>query len=432
MTVERMVESTMTRRERIVPRGVSAAHPIAIVRAEGSRVWDEEGREYLDFATGIGVLNTGHRHPRVVEAVRAQLDRLTHACFQVASYSGYLELGERLCALVGGADSIGTHKALLLTTGAEAAENAVKLARAFTNRPAVLAFDGAFHGRTFLALAMTASNAAYRQNFGPFPPGVYHAPYPNVYRGWTTERALEALDALLATQVAADQIAAAIVEPQLGEGGFVPAPLDFIRRLRAFTRAHGIVLIVDEVQSGFGRSGRMFAYQHSGIEPDLVVLAKSLAGGLPLSAVVGRTEIMDAPLPGGLGGTYGGNPLACAAALAVLDIFERDGIVDRAAVIGDRLRSALMRLQSRAPTVGDVRGLGAMLAIELVSDRATRAADAGCADRVVTRAREKGLLLLKAGALRNVVRLLPPLTATDDEIDRGLEILNAAVLAEAG
>jgi 4-aminobutyrate aminotransferase/(S)-3-amino-2-methylpropionate transaminase len=431
MTVERMAQSTTTRRERIVPRGVSVAHPIAIARAEGSRVWDEEGREYLDFATGIGVLNTGHRHPRVVEAVRAQLERLTHACFQVASYSGYLELCERLCALVGGAGAIGTHKALLLTTGAEATENAVKLARAFTNRAAVLAFDGAFHGRTFLALAMTASNAAYRQNFGPLPPGVYHAPYPNAYRGWTTERAFEALDALLATQVAADQIAAVIVEPQLGEGGFVPAPFDFIQRLRAFTRAHGIVLIVDEVQSGFGRSGRMFAYQHAGIEPDLVVLAKSLAGGLPLSAVVGRTEIMDAPLPGGLGGTYGGNPLACAAALAVLDIFERDGLLDRAAAIGDRLRNALVQLQSRVPAVGDVRGLGAMLAIEFVSDRATRAADAGGADRVVTRARERGLLLLKAGALRNIVRLLPPLTAADDEIDRGLEILNAAVEADA-
>jgi 4-aminobutyrate aminotransferase len=361
-----------------------------------------------------------------VEAVHRQLDRLMHTCFQVATYSGYVELCERLCSLTAHPGG-GPRKAMLLTTGAEATENAVKIARAFTRRSAVVAFDGAFHGRTFLALAMTASNAAYRQDFGPLPADVHHVPFPDVYRGWTTARAFEALRHLLATQVAPDHIAAVIVEPQLGEGGFIPAPFDFLQQLRAFTSEHGIVLIADEVQTGFGRTGRMFAYQHAGIQPDLITLAKSLGGGLPLAAIVGKAEMMDAPSPGGLGGTYAGNPVACAAALAVLDIFDEHPIVERAAEMGAALRKRLLQIQSKVPAIGDVRGLGCMLAIELIVDRTTREPNAALADRIIQGARERGLLLLKAGAFKNVVRLLPPLTASDDEIARGLRILEDAI-----
>src|SRR4051812_12968415 len=426
MTVQPATDSWTARRERSVPRGVAVTHPIAIARAEGSRVWDEDGREYLDFASGISTLNTGHRHPRIVDAVRSQLDRLMHTCFQVATYSGYVELCERLCALADGQAAPG-RKAMLLTTGAEATESAIKIARAFTRRSAIVAFDGAFHGRSYLALAMTASNAAYRQNFGPLPAGVFHAPYPDVYRGWTASRAFEALDRLFATQIAPDQIAAVIIEPQLGEGGFIPAPIEFLQHLRSFTAEHGIVLIVDEVQTGFGRTGRMFAYQHASIQPDLVTLAKSLGGGLPLSAIVGDAKMMDAPLPGGLGGTYAGNPVACAAALAVLDVFATEGIIERAAAMGATLMTGLLALQRSVPAIGDVRGLGCMLAIELVADRDTREPDAALTDRIIGNARARGLLLLKAGPFKNVVRLLPPLTSTDTEIDEGLRRLEAAV-----
>jgi 4-aminobutyrate aminotransferase/(S)-3-amino-2-methylpropionate transaminase len=428
MSVGHEVDSWAARRERFVPRGVGVTHPIAVARADGTRVWDEDGREYLDFASGIGALNIGHRHPRVVQAVRDQLDRLMHTCFQVAPYRGYIELCERLSALAG-SSADRPSKALLLTTGAEAAENAVKIARAFTRRSAVVAFDGAFHGRTFLALAMTASNTAYRQNFGPVPAEVYHAPYPDVYHGWTTERAMDALRHLFATRIAATEVAALVVEPQLGEGGFVPAPPEFLQQLRALTADQGIVLIVDEVQTGFGRTGRMFAFEHAGIQPDLVMLAKSLAGGMPLAAVVGRAEIMDAPLPGGLGGTYAGNPLSCAAALAVLDVFEEDRIAGRAARLGSLLREGLLRMHASIPAIGDVRGLGCMLAMELVVDRTTKQPDATLAARTIDRAREEGLLLLKAGPFRNVVRLLPPLTATDAEVERGLQILETSIRA---
>jgi 4-aminobutyrate aminotransferase/(S)-3-amino-2-methylpropionate transaminase len=410
-------------RERYVPRGLANTHAIFVARAEGTRVWDVAGREYLDFTSGIGVLNTGHRHPRVVHAVREQLDRLMHTCFQVTMYEPYVELAARLCALVGGA-----HKAVLFTTGAEGIENAVKIARAHTKRSAVIAFSGGFHGRTLLALTMTASSPAYRQNFGPFASDVYHAPFPDEYHGWTTERAIGALEELFSTEITPEQVAAVVIEPELGEGGFIPAPPAFLQQLRALTDRHGIVLVADEVQSGFGRTGRMFGYQHAGIEPDLVVMAKSLAAGLPLSAVVGKAAIMDAPLPGGLGGTYGGNPLACASALAVLDVFEADGLVARAAAIGEQMRAALLRLQARVPQVGDVRGLGAMLAIELVRDAATKAPDAEYAQRIVDKARDRGLLLLKCGPHKNVVRLLPPLTASAEEITSGVERLEAAAI----
>ncbi|HEV8211376.1 MAG TPA: 4-aminobutyrate--2-oxoglutarate transaminase [Vicinamibacterales bacterium] len=415
--------ASIAAREQFVPRGLANTHAIFVTRAEGTRVWDVDGKEYLDFTSGIGVLNTGHRHPRVVRAVREQLDRLMHTCFQVTMYEPYVELAARLSALVGE-----TRKAVLFTTGAEGIENAVKIARAHTKRSAVVAFSGGFHGRTLLALTMTASSPGYRQNFGPFASDVYHAPFPDEYRGWTAEKAIDALEELFSTEVMPGQVAAVVIEPELGEGGFIPAPAPFLQRLRAITEQHGIVFVADEVQSGFGRTGRMFGYQHAGIEPDLVVMAKSLAAGLPLSAVVGKAAIMDAPLPGGLGGTYGGNPLACAAALAVLDVFEAEGLVARASAIGEQIRSALLRLQARVPRIGDVRGLGAMLAIELVTDPASKAPDADFAQRVIDRARDRGLLLLKCGPHKNVVRLLPPLTASLEEITAGLERLDAAVL----
>ena len=415
--------ASIAARERYVPRGLANTHAIFIERAEGTRVWDVGGKEYLDFTSGIGVLNTGHRHPHVVRAVREQLDRLMHTCFQVTMYEPYVELAARLCALVGDA-----HKAVLFTTGAEAIENAVKIARAYTKRSAVVAFSGGFHGRTLLALTMTASSPAYRQNFGPFAADVYHSPYPDEYRGWTAAGAIAALEELFSTEIMPEHVAAVVIEPELGEGGFIPAPAAFLQRLRALTLRHGIVLVADEVQSGFGRTGKMFGYQHAGVEPDLVVMAKSLGAGLPLSAVVGKAAIMDAPLAGGLGGTYGGNPLACAAALAVLDVFEAEGLAARGAAIGTQIRSALLRLQARVPQIGDVRGLGAMLAMEFVVDPASKAPDADLAQRVIDRARDRGLLLLKCGPHKNVVRLLPPLTATDDEIGSGLGKLEAAVL----
>ena len=416
--------ASVAARERYIPRGLANTHSIFVARAEGTRVWDVDGKEYLDFTSGIGVLNTGHRHPRVVRAVREQLDRLMHTCFQVAMYEPYVELAARLCGLVGGAD---THKGVLFTTGAEAIENAVKIARAHTKRSAVVAFSGGFHGRTLLALTMTASSPAYRQNFGPFASDVYHTPFPDEYHGWTTDTAIDALEQLFSTEITPDQVAAVVIEPELGEGGFVPAPAAFLQRLRALTERHGIVLVADEVQSGFGRTGKMFGYQHAAIEPDLVVMAKSLAAGLPLSAVVGKAAIMDAPLAGGLGGTYGGNPLACASALAVLDVFEHEGLVARAAAMGDRIRTALHALQARVPHIGDVRGLGAMLAIELVADPATKAPHAELAQRVIDKARDRGLLLLKCGPHKNVVRLMPPLTASAEEITSGVAMLEAAV-----
>jgi 4-aminobutyrate aminotransferase/(S)-3-amino-2-methylpropionate transaminase len=418
--------ASVAARTQHVPRGLANTHAIFVERAEGTRLWDVGGREYLDFTSGIGVLNTGHRHPRIVSAVQEQLGRLMHTCFQVTMYEPYVELVSKLCALVGGP---GTHKGVLFTTGAEGIENAVKIARAYTGRSAVVAFSGGFHGRSLLALTMTASSPAYRQNFGPFAADVYHAPYPDEYRGWTADAAIGALEQLFGTEVMPDHVAAIVIEPELGEGGFVPAPVAFMQRLRAITERHGIVLVADEVQSGFGRTGKMFGYQHAAIQPDLVVMAKSLAAGLPLSAVVGKAAIMDAPLPGGLGGTYGGNPLACASALAVLDIFENEDLVARAAAIGDQIRAALLRLQKRLPQIGDVRGLGAMMAIELVAGASTKDPDADAAQRVIDGARDRGLLLLKCGPHKNVVRLLPPLTASVDEVASAMVMLEQAVEA---
>jgi 4-aminobutyrate aminotransferase/(S)-3-amino-2-methylpropionate transaminase len=403
--------ATAAARAAHVARGVAETHLFYVARAEGARVWDTEGREYLDFVGGIGVLNTGHRHPKVVEAAKRQLDAVMHTCFQVASYDVYTELAARLNALVSG----GPTKTLLLTTGVEATENAVKIARGYTNRPAVIAFNGAFHGRTLLGLSMTASSTGYKQNFGPFASEVYHTPFPYEYRGITSADALKALQYLFDTRVTPSQVAAIIIEPQLGEGGFVPAPAEFMRELRRICTALGIVLIADEIQCGFGRTGKMWAYEHSGIEPDLVTMAKSLGGGLPLSAVTGKAAIMDAPAAGGLGGTYAGNPVACAAALAVLDVFRDEHVLEQAERQAAQMAAALGALKAAHPQVGDVRGLGAMKAIEIVHPE-DQSPDMASAGRIVDLSRARGLLLLKSGTAKNVIRLLPPLTTPADEL----------------
>ncbi len=413
-------DDLVERRERAVARGVSVAHPLVVERAEGARLWSVDGREYVDFAGGIGVMNLGHRHPAVVAAVAAQLEAFTHTCFQVGMYDGYVAVCERINALAPG-DS--PKKSLLLTTGAEATENAIKIAREATGRAAVVSFAYGYHGRTLLALSMTRKVAPYKQNFGPFAPETYCAPYPDARRGWTTERALAALRELFATQVAPERIAAIIIEPVLGEGGFVPAPFEFLRELRAIATAHGIVLVADEIQTGFGRTGTLFAIEQAGVEPDLLTFAKSVAGGLPLSGVVGRASLMDAVAPGGLGGTYAGNPLACAAALATLDAFEAEDLLDRARRLGTTMRRRLDGLAARHPEIVDVRGLGAMLAIEFAEP-----ADAlgSLGKRVADAAFEEGLVALTAGPGAHALRILVPLVATDDDLERGFAALERA------
>ncbi|KPW35517.1 4-aminobutyrate aminotransferase [Pseudomonas tremae] len=413
-------------RDQFVPRGIVTAHPLVIDRAQGSELWDVDGKRYLDFVGGIGVLNIGHNHPNVVKAIQAQLTKVTHACFQVASYQPYIDLAKRLSLLIAGQSGI-DHKAVFFTSGAEAVENAVKIARAHTNRPAIISFRGGFHGRTLLGTTLTGMSQPYKQNFGPMAPEVFHTPYPNEYRGVTTEVALAALHELLATQVAPDRVAAILIEPMQGDGGFLAAPVEFLKALRALTEKHGIVLILDEIQTGFGRTGKWFGFEHSGIQPDLVTVAKSLAGGMPLSGVVGRAEIMDAPLPGGLGGTYGGNALSCAAALAVIDTYEQENLLARGKLLGDRLRAGLLALKERYSFIGDVRGTGFMLAMEMVKDDAARSPDADLNQKIIDQARIGGLLVIKCGVYRNVLRFLAPLVTTEQQIDEALTILDAAL-----
>ncbi|HWQ15167.1 MAG TPA: 4-aminobutyrate--2-oxoglutarate transaminase [Roseiflexaceae bacterium] len=420
LLTESRTEALRALREAVVPRGVSNAHPLFVGRAEGAQVWDVDGKEYIDFAGGIGVLNIGHSHPRVVQAVKAQLERFTHTCFQVTAYEPYIKLAEKLCdSAPGEADK----KAFFVTTGAEATENAVKIARAYTGRPGVIAFKHAFHGRTLLGLSLTGKATPYRQNFGPFAPEVYHAPYPYEYHGIDTRRAMDALHELFDTAITPDRVAAIIIEPQLGEGGFVPAPIAFLKALRSLTAKHGIVFIDDEIQTGIGRTGRFWAIEHAGVEPDLICFAKSIGGGLPIAGVLGKAEVMDAPLPGGLGGTFAGNPLACAAGLAVLEVFEEEKLLEKGRRLGEILHEGFRKIQERFPQVGDVRGLGPMVAMELVRDRESKAPDPTLTTRVFDAARERGLLLMKAGMHLNVIRCLVPLVASEDEVRRGLEIL---------
>ncbi|CAJ0809057.1 4-aminobutyrate--2-oxoglutarate transaminase [Ralstonia flaminis] len=409
-----------------VPRGVVTAHPIFITRAEGTHVWDTEGRKYLDFVGGIGVLNVGHNHPKVVSAVRDQLERLSHAAFQVGGYDVYVELATRLNELVGNGEA---YKTVFLTTGAEAVENAIKIARSYRNAPGVIAFHGGFHGRTLLGMTLTGMSAPYKQNFGPFAGDVYHVPYPDEYQGYSADDAIRGLETLFATQIAPDRVAAVILELVQGDGGFLPAGADFLKKLRALTKKHGIVLIADEIQTGFGRTGDLFAFQGAGIQPDLVTVAKSLAGGLPLSGVVGRAEIMDSPTPGGLGGTYAGNPLACAAALAVLDIFENDDLLKQGRRLGDVLRAGLESLARDFTEIGTVRGVGAMLALEFVEEGDPRKPDAAIAQRVIDNCRANGLLVIKCGVHRNTVRLLAPLNTSIIDAEQALDILRGAIEA---
>jgi 4-aminobutyrate aminotransferase/(S)-3-amino-2-methylpropionate transaminase len=416
-------------RERYVPRGVTTAHPLVADRAQGAEIWDTSGRRYIDFVGGIGVMNVGHNHPRVMAAVREQLDRATHTAFQVVMYESYLRLAERLCEVAPGSSP---KKAIFFSTGAEAVENAVKIARAATGRSAVISFTGGFHGRTLLTLSLTGTVNPYKQNFGPYAAEIYQTPFPYEYRGWSTERALAALDELFESAVSPQRVAAIIIEPVLGEGGFVPAPLDFMRALRDLTTRHGILLIADEIQTGFGRTGKFFAIEHSGVEPDLVTVAKSLAAGFPLSAVVGRAEVMDAPAPGGLGGTYAGNPVACAAGLAVMDVMRDERLPERAMRIGSVIEERMRTWAAEHELVGDVRVMGAMAGLELVRDRKTKIpADTETA-RILTSAREHGLLLLRAGMHHNVIRTLMPLTIPDEQLMEGLDILGSALAEVAG
>jgi 4-aminobutyrate aminotransferase/(S)-3-amino-2-methylpropionate transaminase len=404
--------SLVQRRKDSVARGVATAHPIWIDRASGATLWDVDGRRYIDFVGGIGTLNAGHADPKVVAAIAEQASRFTHTCFQVAMYEQYVRVAEELNRRAPGRAQ---KKTLLLSTGAEATENAVKIAREYTRRPAVVAFTHGYHGRTLLALSMTGKNVPYKQHFGPFCGEIYHTPFPFEHHGVTTVRALEAIDELFAGVVAPDRVAAFIVEPVLGEGGFVPAPADFLPALRRIADANGIVLIADEIQTGFGRTGTFFACEQYGVEPDLMTVAKSIGGGLPLAGVVGKAEIMDAPAPGGLGGTFAGNPVACAAALEIFEIVD-DAFLARARAIGDRIADGLQSLRSEFAQIEDVRGLGAMQAMELSSHAA----------EIVAAARERGLLLLLAGE-GDVIRILVPLVIGDAELDEGLGILRASV-----
>jgi 4-aminobutyrate aminotransferase / (S)-3-amino-2-methylpropionate transaminase / 5-aminovalerate transaminase len=415
-------------RDRYVAVGV-ATPQLVVERAEGARIWDVDGREYIDFAGGLGCQNTGHRLPTAVAAVHEQVDRYLHQCFMVGLYEPYVEVCRRLAEL--SPCSGDEQKSILVNSGAEAVENAVKIARVATGRPAVVAFDRAFHGRTLLAMTMTSKVVPYKRGFGPFAPEVYRAPAPYLYRGVSSDDAIRGLESLFKGDVDPESVACVILEPVQGEGGFIPMPDDFPRRLKELCEAHGILYVDDEVQSGIGRTGPVWAIERYGVEADLVVSGKSLGGGLPLAGVTGRAEIVDAVPAGGLGGTFGGNPVACAAALAVLDEVSTESFRTRAEEIGERLRAALEDIAARVDSVGEVRGLGPMVALELVQSRETKEPAAALASATTTAAREHGLVLLSCGIYGNVIRILAPLVISDEDIDHGLELLERA-LVDAG
>jgi len=419
----------LERERRAVASPLIVHAPVVVREARGATVTDVDGNTFLDFVGGVGVLNVGHNHPRVVEAIRDQTERFLHTDYTVLPYEGYVELAERLGAI---APISGEVRAAFFNAGTEAVENAVKLARLATGRPAVIVFDGAFHGRTLLSLTMTSRTHPYKRGLGPFAPEVYRAPFPNAYRGPDATSALEALERMLVTHVSAETVAAIVFEPQQGEGGFVPAAPEFVQGLRALCDRHGIVLVADEVQTGFGRTGRMFAMEHFDVEADLLTVAKSIAGGLPLSGVLGRAEIVDAAHDGAIGGTFIGNPVALAAAIAVLDVFEEEELVARSVTIGASIRERMLGWQRRWPTIGDVRGLGSMLAIELVSDPDAKTPAPELAGAVIDEALRRGLLLLKAGVYGNCIRVLCPLTIPDAELDEGLAVWEHALAAVLG
>ncbi|WP_220703924.1 4-aminobutyrate transaminase [Citrobacter braakii] len=410
------------RRLDATPRGVGVMCDFYAQSAENSTITDIEGNQYIDFAAGIAVLNTGHRHPRLVQAVEAQLQAFTHTAYQIVPYESYVSLAEKINAV---APIDGKRKTTFFTTGAEAVENAVKIARAHTGRPGVIAFGGGFHGRTYMTMALTGKVAPYKKGFGPFPGSVYHAPYPCELQGISTADSIKAIERLFKADIDPTQVAAIIFEPVQGEGGFVVAPPEFVAAIRRICDEHGIVMIADEVQSGFARTGQLFAMDHYADKADLMTMAKSLAGGIPLSGVVGKAEIMDAPAPGGLGGTYAGNPLSIAAAHAVLDIIRDEQLCQRAAALGEQLRATLTDAQTGCPELAEVRGLGSMIAAEFC-DAATGEPNAAAAQRVQKKALEQGLLLLTCGQYGNVIRFLYPLTIPQDQFVKALDIIKAA------
>lgn len=424
-------------RERYVPAGIATYTHLVADHAHGALVWDVEGKEYVDFAGGIGTLNVGHTPESVVRAIQDQAEKLIHTCFSVAIYEPYVTLARRLSELMPGDFP---KKTMLVNSGAETIENAVKIARYATKRPNVIAFHNAFHGRTLMGMSLTGKDKPYKDGFGPMAPGVYHAQFPYAYRCSTRDcfhnggvledcpvASGQELERMLREDVPAASVAAILIEPVQGEGGFIVAPPEFLRALRTICDREGIVLIADEVQTGFGRTGQMFAMQHAGVDPDIYTLAKSLGAGMPIGAVVGRAEIMDAPHAGGLGGTYGGNPVACAAALAVLDLFERENLVEQAQAVGEAVLHRFRSMQDRYAIIGEVRGLGAMVAMELVRDRATKEPARDETAEVIHRCHDAGLIIIKAGYHDNVIRVLAPFSITEDQLHRGLDILENEV-----
>ncbi|HWD31991.1 MAG TPA: 4-aminobutyrate--2-oxoglutarate transaminase [Pseudomonas sp.] len=414
-------ESLMQRRIAAVPRGVGQIHPIFAESAKNATVTDVEGREFIDFAGGIAVLNTGHVHPKIIAAVEAQLHKLTHTCFQVLAYEPYVELCEKINAKVPGDFA---KKTLLVTTGSEAVENAIKIARAATGRAGVIAFTGAYHGRTMMTLGLTGKVVPYSAGMGLMPGGIFRALYPNELHGVSVDDSIASIERIFKNDAEARDIAAIILEPVQGEGGFYVAPKEFMKRLRDLCDQHGILLIADEVQTGAGRTGTFFAMEQMGVAPDLTTFAKSIAGGFPLAGVCGKAEYMDAIAPGGLGGTYAGSPIACAAALAVMEVFEEEHLLDRCKAVGERLVTGLKAIQAKYPAViGEVRALGAMIAVELFENGDSHKPNAAAVASVVAKARDKGLILLSCGTYGNVLRVLVPLTAPDEQLDKGLAII---------
>jgi 4-aminobutyrate aminotransferase len=411
------------RRLQATPRGIGVMCNFFAERAENATLWDVEGNEVIDFAAGIAVLNTGHRHPKVVAAVEKQLHAFTHTAYQVVPYESYVTLAEKINARV---PVEGPAKTAFFSTGAEAVENAIKIARAYTKRPGVIAFGGGFHGRTSMTMALTGKVAPYKMGFGPFPGSIFHAQYPNAVHNVSTQDALNSLDRIFKADIAPDQVAAILLEPVQGEGGFVIAPDDFMQGVRKLCDQHGILLIADEVQSGYARTGKLFAMEHYSVRPDLITMAKSLAGGMPLSAVSGRAEVMDAPAPGGLGGTYAGNPLAIASALAVLEVIEEEQLCERSRVLGEALVAALNNARASCPYIADVRALGSMVAVEF-SDPQTGEPSPAFTQKVQAHALEAGLLLLSCGVYGNVIRFLYPLTIPDAQFRRALDIISRSL-----
>ncbi|RUU06463.1 4-aminobutyrate--2-oxoglutarate transaminase [Mesorhizobium sp. USDA-HM6] len=411
------------RKNQSISRGVGMTTQIYADRAENSEIWDVEGHRYIDFSSGIAVVNTGHRHPKVIEAVKAQLDRFTHTCHQVVPYESYVRLAERLNGMLPGKFD---KKTIFVTTGAEAVENAIKIARNATGRQAVIAFSGGFHGRTFMGMALTGKVVPYKVGFGAMPADVFHAPFPVALHGVSVADSLAALDKLFKADVDPARVAAIIVEPVQGEGGFYEAPRDFMTALRKICDQHGILLVADEVQTGFARTGKMFAMEHHDVAPDLTTMAKSLAGGFPLSAVTGRAEIMDAPGPGGLGGTYGGSPIGVAAAHAVLDVIEEEKLCDRANALGARLKQRLVSIGDDVPEIVDIRGPGFMNAVEF-NDVKKGLPSAEFANAVRLKALDKGLILLTCGVYGNVIRFLSPITIQDGVMTEALDILETSI-----